>query len=73
MESSPAYSYGKLTITIESAKSVRKLDTFSANDPYVQFKVPGNEQFTTKVLENAGMNPVWGENLTVDVTEENYT
>ena len=63
---------GKLTIIVESAHAERYMDKCSKNDPFVEFQVPGNDLFTTKVLENEGMDAVWGENLTVDVTEENF-
>ena len=66
------HSYGKLTITVESAHATRDMDKFSKNDPFVEYQVPGTDLFTTKVLEDKGRDAVWGESQTIDITEDNF-
>jgi Ca2+-dependent lipid-binding protein len=57
---------GILTINCQKATLKKDHDIFGKMDPFVKFVV-GNQEKRTKVMEEAGLNPVWDQIITFEI------
>ena len=57
----------ELQLNIYEGKLHRDTETFGQMDPFLIVKDSHGRQFKTKVIDDAGKNPVWNDTLTIPI------